>query len=91
MRRSVHWAAVAANEVAIAFDVSRDERLLDRILARAEGLGIASDVGVPVPEVADDDVREIFETPFRMLYRAQPARIDILALVLSRHETAWPA
>ena len=37
--------------------------------------------GRMVPEYETHDIREVIESPYRIIYRATPERIDVLAVV----------
>ena len=63
--------------------------MIDRILDRVDSLGAFPELGVRASD-ADENVREILETPYRILYLAQPTRVDILAIVHGRQAITWP-
>lgn len=66
------------------------ERVAERILRRVATLADFPDIGLRVSEAEDDSVREVLENPYRILYLAQPTRVDILAIVHGRQDIAWP-
>lgn len=96
MSRAVLWSPTAKAELeAIAKYVARTssiyaERLIDRILARAEHAAIFPEAGRMVPEGRRNDVREVFEGSYRIIYLVQSARVDVLAVVHSRQQLTWP-
>ncbi|MEO7085833.1 MAG: type II toxin-antitoxin system RelE/ParE family toxin [Gemmatimonadaceae bacterium] len=57
------------------------ERMIDRIVARVDTLSEFPEMGRVVPEARDEDIREIFERPYRIIYFAQATRVDVLAIV----------
>jgi len=57
------------------------ERLLDRLIRRAECIPDFPQAGRVVPEFALDDVREIIESPYRIIYRIGNDRIDVLTVM----------
>ena len=63
------------------------ERAVDRLVSRSEQLAAFPQSGRRVPEYARDDLREVQERPYRMIYRVVgPERLDVLAVVHShRH------
>jgi toxin ParE1/3/4 len=75
--RPVHWSTVAAAHLAaIARYVGAGspvyaERLIDRLLARAAQLSDFPQSGRRVPEAANDDIRELVEESYRIIYLAQ--------------------
>ena len=54
---------------------------IDRITSRAKQCGAHPVSGAIVLEFASDDIREMIEYPYRIIYRVQPDRVDILAVV----------
>ena len=96
MSRPVHWSAAAADHVAaIARFIGRTspiyaERIVDRLLARAAELQEFPERGRQVPEAKDNQVREVFEGPYRVIYLVQESRVDILAVVHGRQQLGWP-
>lgn len=55
--------------------------LVARLFDRADTLADHPLIGAPVPEYADDTVREVFEHPYRLVYRVYPDRVDVVAVV----------
>jgi plasmid stabilization system protein ParE len=53
----------------------------DRITRRARQCGEFPLAGARVSEYDADDVREVLEYPYRIIYRILPDRVDILAVV----------
>ena len=96
MSRPVHWSAIAVEHLAgIVKHIGQSsptyaERMADRILARVDVLGDFPEIGRLVPEARDDDIREIIERPYRIIYLAQPTRVDVLAIVHGRQQIDWP-
>lgn len=96
MSRAVLWSPTARAELeAIARYVARTssiyaERLIDRILAQADQAGIFPQSGRVVPEARRNDVREVFEGSYRIIYLVQASRIDVLAVIHSRQQLTWP-
>jgi toxin ParE1/3/4 len=94
--RPVHWSATATEHLAaLARYIGRTsplyaERMLDRLLARAAQLSDFPDSGRHVPEARDTQIRELFESPYRIIYLVQAARIDVLAVVHGRQDLHWP-
>ena len=55
--------------------------MVDRITRRAEQSGKFPLAGSKVPEYDEDDIREVLEYPYRIIYRILSERVDILAVV----------
>jgi toxin ParE1/3/4 len=54
--------------------------MVDRITRRAEQCGKFPLAGARVPEF-DDDVREVLELPYRIIYRIRAERLDVIAVI----------
>jgi len=95
--RPVYWSDVAVQHLAaISLYISHTSplyanRMVERLLHRVEALAEFPELGVPVSESEHENVRELVEPPYRILYLAQPTRIDVLAIVHGRQEINWPA
>ena len=57
------------------------KRLLHRLTRRAARIAQAPHDGPISPEFQAEDVREVFEGAFRLIYLVRPERIDILAVL----------
>ena len=96
MSRPVHWSSVATEHLAaIAQYVGRTsptyaERLINRLLARVDRLAEFPELGRVVPEVSNENIRELVEPPYRIVYFLQMTRIDIVAVVHGRQHLQWP-
>jgi len=55
--------------------------MIDRITRRAEQCGKFPLAGGKVPEFDADEVREVLEFPYRIIYRVLPDRVDVLAVI----------
>jgi plasmid stabilization system protein ParE len=93
---SIHWSDTAVEHLAdIARHISRTSpvyaaRVVDRILGRVEPLSDFPQLGPRAAEAPEDeDVRELFQAPYRIVYLAQATRIDILAVVHGRRDFEW--
>ncbi len=90
----VRWASNAENDlIAItAYIASTDPaaalNIFHRIRDRARGLGIQPSRGRLVPELRDAGVqyRELIERPWRVVYRIEPERIFIVAVLDARRD-----
>ena len=57
------------------------KRVVDRITRRSEQIAEFPLSGRKVPEYKAEDIREIIEKPFRIIYRIKSDQIDILAVI----------
>jgi addiction module RelE/StbE family toxin len=56
-------------------------RMVDRITKRSEQIAEHSLSGRKVPEFDAEDIREVIEKPYRIIYRIKPGRIDVIAFI----------
>jgi len=56
-------------------------RMIDRITRRSEQIAEHALSGRKVPEFDVEDIREVIEKPYRIIYRIKPDRIDIIAVI----------
>lgn len=66
------------------------ERMVQRILDRGPQLAAFPESGRVVPEAARPEVREVFEGPYRVIYRIAAARVEVLAVVHGRRAGPGP-
>lgn len=89
----VHWTDHAKRQLAaihdhIALDSERYAlRVVDRLTRRSQQIARFPKSGRMVPELELDDVREVIEPPWRIVYRILSDRIDILTVL---HEAEQP-
>lgn len=86
----VHWTDNAISHLLDIYEyIARDssiyaKRMVDRLTRRSEQIAIFPMSGRKVPEYEADDIREIIEKPYRIIYRIKPEQIDVLAIVHCR-------
>ena len=86
---SVTWTETAADQLqAIRDYLARSspgyaQVLAGRVVARAEALDGQSHLGAEVPEYGDPDIREVFEHPYRIIYRVAGADVQVVAVIHS--------
>jgi plasmid stabilization system protein ParE len=84
---NVRWTATARRHLRAIHDyIARDSevyarRVAGRIVARSEQIGAFPQSGSVVPESRRGDVREVFEHPYRIVYRIRKDAIDVIAVV----------
>lgn len=84
---NVYWTESALADLeAVEAHVGRHSSqyarsLVARIFAKTEQLRKHSRLGPIVPEFEDDATRELFEDPYRIVYRIDADRIHIVAVV----------
>lgn len=83
----VLWSDTATQHLlAIHEFISLDSKqyalqVIDRLTRRTQQLESFPESGRAVPEIEDQQIREIIEHPYRIIYRVGEARIDVLAIV----------
>jgi toxin ParE1/3/4 len=83
----VRWTARAGRHLhEIQEHISQDspldaQRLIARIVARGEQIEQFPLSGRIVPEYRTDTVREVFEEPYRIIYRLTRRFIDVVAVI----------
>ena len=83
----VHWTDNAIEHlVSIYGYISQNspvyaKRMVDKITRRSEQISAFPMSGRKVPEYESDEIREVIEKPYRIIYRIKPDQIDVLAVV----------
>jgi len=83
----VHWTENAVDHLAhiyeyIAFNSpTYARRMIDRITRRSEQIAEHAYSGRKVPEYDAEDIREVIEKPYRIIYRIKPDQIDVVAVI----------
>ena len=83
----VHWTNNAIAHLVYIYEfVSRDssiyaKRMVDRITKRSEQIASFPMSGRKVLEYEADDIRELIEKPYRIIYRIKSEQVDVLAVV----------
>lgn len=84
---NLHWTHAALSDTdAIEAYISRHSAhyargMIERIFACAGQLEAHPLLGAIVPEYGDDSIREVLQTPYRVIYRVLEDRIDVLAVI----------
>ena len=55
--------------------------MVDRITQRSEQISTQPFSGRKVPEYEAEDIRELIEKPYRIIYRLKQDQIDVLAVI----------
>jgi plasmid stabilization system protein ParE len=86
---SVTWTQTAAAQLqAIRDYLARSspgyaQALAGRVVARTQALAGQPLVGAEVPEYGDPDIREVFEHPYRNLYRLAGQDVQVIGVIHS--------
>jgi toxin ParE1/3/4 len=90
--RELRWTEHAANQLAaIAEYISvassvYAEQMVERIVVRLRQAQEFPESGRHVSESRAADLRELIETPYRVIYRATDQYIDVIAIVHGRQD-----
>jgi toxin ParE1/3/4 len=83
----VHWTETAQAHLAVIYQyISQDSVayarcMVDRLTRRSEQISTYPHSGRKVPEYEVDDLREVIEGPYHLIYRITPERLDVVAVV----------
>jgi len=62
------------------------KQMVDRLTQRSEQLGEFPQSGRMVPEYASEEIREVIEGSYRLIYRLRSERIDVVAVLHSARQ-----
>jgi addiction module RelE/StbE family toxin len=83
----VHWTDTAEGHLdALYAYIAQDspeyaKRMVDRLTRRSQQIADFPFSGRRVPEYDIDQIREIIEGPYRIIYHIKPDQIDVLAVI----------
>ena len=84
---TVHWTGTAQDHLnAIYAYIAQDSpeyalRMVDRLTRRSLQIADAPLSGRRVPEYELDQIREVIESPYRIIYHIKPDQIDVIAVL----------
>ena len=83
----VHWTLNAIKHLTNIYEYialnspTYARRIVDRITRRSEQISTQPLSGRKVPEYEAEDIRELIEKPYRIIYRIKQDQIDVLAVI----------
>jgi plasmid stabilization system protein ParE len=83
----VHWTDTALDHLSAIYEyIAVDSenyarRMIDRLTKRSRQIGNFPYSGRMVPEFEEDQIREVIEGPYRIIYYIKPDQIDVLAVI----------
>ena len=83
----VHWTQNSIDHLVNIYEYialnspTYAKRMVDRITRRSEQIADLSLSGRKVPEYQSEDIRELIEKPYRIIYRIKADQIDVLAVI----------
>lgn len=84
---TVYWTEGAAQQLQAIHDYIAQaspeyaKRMVDRLTRRSEQIGTFPLAGRSVPEYQVEQVREVIEGSYRIIYHIKPEQIDVVAVV----------
>lgn len=92
----VHWTDTAINHLTSIHDyisldsVTYARRMVDRLTRRSEQIADFPYSGRVVPEFEDEEIREVIEKPYRIIYYIKSEeQIDVLAVIHGAQDLTW--
>jgi toxin ParE1/3/4 len=95
----VKWSVPARNDLKQIHDyIAKDSkyysrRVIQEIVAKTETLTDFPEIGRIVPEISDQNIRELIVYSYRLVYEISAGGIEILAIIHGRRDfdSAWDA
>ena len=84
---NVHWTDTARDHlIAIHAYIAKDSpqyalRIVDRLTRRSQQIAAFPLSGRTVPEFELEQIREVLEGPYRIIYYIKPDQVDVLAVI----------
>ena len=84
---NVHWTDTAIEHLSVIHDyIAQDSpeyarRVVDRLTRRSQQIGSFPLSGRTTPEFGMEQIREVVEGPYRVIYIVKTGQIDILAVI----------
>jgi len=82
----IFWSPLAVERLEAIFEyISKDNRaaaqkLVDRIIKKVDSLSKLPERGRKVPEINREDIREVFEGEYRLIYRLSSKKVFVLTI-----------
>lgn len=82
----IFWTPLAIERLENIFEyISKENigaaaRIIDKIFRKVESLSEFPGLGRKVPEANREEIREVFESSYRIIYRVDKKRIHILSI-----------
>jgi len=95
----VKWSVPARNDLKLIYDyIAKDSKyyarnVIQEIVAKTETLTELSEIGRIVPEISDQNIRELIVYSYRLIYETSGAGVEILAIIHGRRDfkSVWEA
>ena len=83
----VHWTERAKHRLQLIHDhIAHDaplvaSQVIEELIRCSQQIGITPYAGRQVPEYRREDLREVLERPYRLIYRILSDRIDVITVM----------
>lgn len=91
----VHWTDTAMEHLSAIHDYIAQsskkyaQRVVDRLTRRSQQIGMFPLSGRIVPEFEVEQIREVIEGQYRIIYYIKPGQIDVLAVIHGVQQAPW--
>ena len=93
----VKWSVPARNDLKQIYDyIAKDSKcyaqnVIQKIVAKTETLTELPEIGHIVPEISDQNIRELIIFSYHLIYEISVAGVQILAIIHGRRDfnTVW--
>ena len=88
----VKWSVPARNDLKQIHDyIAKDSKyyarkVIQEIVAKTETLTELTEIGRIVPEISDQNIRELIVYSYRLIYEMSGAGVEILAIIHGRRD-----
>ena len=88
----VIWSTPARNDLKQIYDyIAKDAKyyaknVVEKIITKSENLNEFPEIGRVVPEIGDDNVRELVIYSYRLIYEVVPDNVQILAIIHGKRD-----
>jgi len=95
----VKWSVPARNDLKQIHDyIAKDskyyaQKVIQEVIAKTETLTELPEIGRIVPEISDQNIRELIVYSYRLIYEMSGAGVEILAIIHGRRDfnSIWDA
>jgi len=83
---TIYWSPLAVDRLENIFEyISKEEndaayKLVSKILKKVETLSKFPERGRKVPEANREEIREVFESEYRIIYRVEAKKVFVLSI-----------
>jgi addiction module RelE/StbE family toxin len=88
----VIWSIPARNDLKLIYEyIAKDSRyyatnVIENIVSKAENLDDFPEIGRVVPEIGDENVKELIIYSYRLIYEVVPNDVQILAIIHGKRD-----